>query len=78
MTIVQTSPACQSVLLSEYIAGAQATDRFPETEVQPILLGLFGELAAVMAAVKKHKRERDAFVGFAKPLKRNSVMRFGI
>jgi NTP pyrophosphatase (non-canonical NTP hydrolase) len=64
MTIVQSSRACQCVLLSEYVARAQATDRFPETEVQPILLGLFGEVGSVMAAVKKHKRERDAFVGF--------------
>jgi hypothetical protein len=64
MTTIQASAACQSVLLSEYISGAQATDRFPETELQPILLGLFGEIGSVMAAVKKHKREKDAFVGF--------------
>jgi NTP pyrophosphatase (non-canonical NTP hydrolase) len=64
VTIVQSSPACQPVLMSEYVAGAHATDRFPETEVQSILLGLFGEVGSVMAAVKKHRREKDAFVGF--------------
>ncbi len=64
MTLIPTLPAGQSILLSEYIVGAQATDRFPATEVQPILLGLFGEVGSVMAAVKKHKREKDAFVGF--------------
>jgi NTP pyrophosphatase (non-canonical NTP hydrolase) len=64
MTTIQASATRQSVLLSEYIAGAQATDRFPETELQPMLLGLFGEIGSVMAAVKKHKREKGAFVGF--------------
>src|ERR1700757_2085443 len=39
MTVVQTATTCESILMSEYIAGVQATDRFPETEVQPILLG---------------------------------------
>lgn len=55
---------CQPILLSEYVAGAQATDKFAQTDIQPILLGLFGEIGSVMSAVKKNKREREAFVGY--------------
>jgi NTP pyrophosphatase (non-canonical NTP hydrolase) len=62
-TPVQGEP-CQSILLSDYIKGAEATDRFPKADIQPILLGLFGEVGSVMAAVKKHKREKDAFSGY--------------
>jgi NTP pyrophosphatase (non-canonical NTP hydrolase) len=61
---VQETKACQSILLSDYIAGAEATDRFPKTEFQPILLGLYGEVGSVMSAVKKHKRDKDAFIGY--------------
>lgn len=54
----------QTLLLREYAAATQATDRFRPDEVQPIVLGLFGEVGGVMAAVKKHRREGAAFVGF--------------
>ena len=51
-------------LLDDYVAAAEATDRFPKTDIKPILLGLFGEVGSVMAASKKHKREKDAFIGY--------------
>jgi len=52
------------VLLREYAAGVEPTDRFGKNEVQPIVLGLFGEVGSVMSAVKKHKREGSAFPEF--------------
>ena len=52
------------ILLGDYIAGADATDRFERTELRPILLGLFGEVGSVMAVAKKHKREKDAFISY--------------
>jgi NTP pyrophosphatase (non-canonical NTP hydrolase) len=55
---------CQSILLCDYIKGAEATDRFPKADIQPILLGLYGEVGSVMSAVKKHKRDKDAFIGY--------------
>jgi NTP pyrophosphatase (non-canonical NTP hydrolase) len=55
-----------TILLREYAAGVEATDRFGKDEVQPIVLGLFGEVGSVMSAVKKHKREGSAFLGFRK------------
>lgn len=53
-----------SMLLSEYASGAEFTDRFERSDFQPILLGLFGEVGSVMAAAKKHKREKEAFIGY--------------
>lgn len=53
-----------SILISEYIKGVEATDRFLKADLQPILLGLFGEVGGVMSAAKKHKREKEAFIGY--------------
>jgi len=53
-----------SVMLRDYIERAKATDRFSDNELQPILLGLFGEVGGVMSASKKHKREGEAFIGY--------------
>lgn len=54
----------QTILLREYMDGVQSTDRFRADEIQPIVLGLFGEVGSVMSAVKKHKREGAAFPEF--------------
>ncbi|MET4602079.1 NTP pyrophosphatase (non-canonical NTP hydrolase) [Bradyrhizobium sp. JR4.1] len=54
----------QTFLLREYASGVRSTDRFRSDEIQPIVLGLFGEVGSVMAAVKKHKREGEAFPEF--------------
>ena len=50
--------------IQTYCSDAQATDRFGDEEIQPILLGLFGEVGGVMTAVKKLQREKKAYVGF--------------
>jgi NTP pyrophosphatase (non-canonical NTP hydrolase) len=53
-----------TVLLREFSAGVETTDRLNKEDIHPILLGLFGEVGGVMAAVKKNKREGAAFPGF--------------
>lgn len=58
------SPANTHVLLSEYEQAIAATDRFEDSEVTPILLGLFGEVGSVMSTSKKLHREKAAFTGF--------------
>lgn len=50
--------------IQTYCDEAQATDRFNDDEIQPILLGLFGEVGGVMSAVKKLQREDKAYIGF--------------
>lgn len=54
----------QTFLLRDYAIGVKSTDRFRSDETQPIVLGLFGEVGGVMAAVKKHRREGAAFPEF--------------
>lgn len=52
------------ILMSEYEQAVAPTDRFPDTEVTPILLGLFGEVGSVMSTSKKLHREKSAFAGY--------------
>jgi len=53
-----------TVMIQEYLAMVRATDQFSEADVQPILLGLYGEVGSIMTAVKKLKRETRAYSGF--------------
>jgi NTP pyrophosphatase (non-canonical NTP hydrolase) len=52
------------MLLSDYVSGVAATDKFASEEFEPIKLGLFGEVGSVMAVAKKAKREKEAFGGY--------------
>jgi hypothetical protein len=56
-TLAQCGP-CHSILLTDYIVGAEATDGFSNADLQPILLVFYGEIGSVRSAVKKHKREK--------------------
>lgn len=58
------SPPSTHILLSEYEHAVAPTDRFLDTEVTPILLGLFGEVGSVMSTSKKLHREKSAFAGY--------------
>jgi NTP pyrophosphatase (non-canonical NTP hydrolase) len=42
----------------------EPTDRLAAEDLQPILLGLFGEVGSIMAAAKKFHREKEAFSGY--------------
>jgi NTP pyrophosphatase (non-canonical NTP hydrolase) len=48
-------------LLSQYEQTVATTDRFLDSDVTPILLGLFGEVGSVMSTSKKLHREKGAF-----------------
>jgi NTP pyrophosphatase (non-canonical NTP hydrolase) len=54
----------RSELLSEYMSQVEPTDRLPIDDLQPVLLGLFGEVGSIMAAAKKFHREGEAYVGY--------------
>ena len=53
-----------TISISKYEKIVKKTDQFEFNEIQPILLGLFGEVGSVMSAVKKFKRESKAFSGY--------------
>lgn len=54
----------QSVLLRDYMAQVDPTDKLPEGDLQAVLLGLFGEVGSVMATAKKFHREKEVYVGY--------------
>lgn len=54
----------RSILLADYVELIRATDRLSETDLQPVLLGLYGEVGGIMAAAKKFHREGEAFAGY--------------
>jgi NTP pyrophosphatase (non-canonical NTP hydrolase) len=53
-----------SILLADYMSLVKPTDRFRREDLQPILLGLFGEVGSIMATAKKFHREGEAYVGY--------------
>ena len=54
----------KSIFLSDYMREIESTDKLPTDNLQPVLLGLFGEVGSIMATAKKHHREKGAYVGY--------------
>jgi NTP pyrophosphatase (non-canonical NTP hydrolase) len=55
----------RSILLAEYMSQVEPTDRFSANgDLQPILLGLFGEVGSIMATAKKLHREKEVYSGY--------------
>ena len=54
----------RSILLSDYMSRVVPTDEFPPGDLQPILLGIFGEVGSIMATAKKFHREKEAYAGY--------------
>jgi NTP pyrophosphatase (non-canonical NTP hydrolase) len=54
----------RSVLLTDYMSQIEPTDKLPPDDLQPILLGLFGEVGSIMATAKKFRREGEAYAGY--------------
>ena len=55
-----------SLLLSDYVNEISATDVLDLADIDPILLGLYGEVGGIMSTAKKHIREESAYPGFKK------------
>jgi NTP pyrophosphatase (non-canonical NTP hydrolase) len=53
-----------SILLTDYIGQVEPTDKLPVDDIQPVLLGLFGEVGSIMATAKKLRREGPSFSGY--------------
>jgi NTP pyrophosphatase (non-canonical NTP hydrolase) len=54
----------RSILLTDYMSQVEPTDKMPTDDLQPILLGLFGEVGSIMATAKKFHREKEAYAGY--------------
>jgi len=58
------SPSHSSILLTDYMSQVKPTDVLSRDDLQPILLGLFGEVGSIMATAKKFHREREVYSGY--------------
>lgn len=54
----------RSILLTEYARQVEPTDKLPLDDLQPVLLGLFGEVGSIMATAKKLHREGEAYADY--------------
>ncbi len=54
----------RSILLTDYMSQVAPTDQLQADDLQPVLLGLFGEVGSIMATAKKFHREKEAYVGY--------------
>ena len=54
----------RSILLADYMIQVEPTDRLAASDLQPILLGLFGEVGSIMATSKKLHREKEVYSGY--------------
>ena len=57
-------PSHRSILLTEYMNQVAPTDTLPLDDLQPVLLGLFGEVGSIMSTAKKFRREGEAYAGY--------------
>ncbi len=48
-------------VFSDYTRKIGATDRLPDDDLTPVLMGLFGEVGGILAAIKKHVRDKASY-----------------
>ena len=53
-----------SMLICDYMQQVGSTDRLPEDNLQPVLMGLFGEVGSIMTTAKKYYREKEVYTGY--------------
>ena len=53
-----------TILLRDYIRAIRPTDKLPQDNLHPVLMGLYGEVGSIMTTAKKPYREKAAYVGF--------------
>lgn len=65
---VAKEPLCLSgsIGFSAYDEAIKDTDVLPAGDLNPVLMGLYGEVGGIMSAAKKHVREKLAYPGFKK------------
>ncbi len=52
------------LLLRNYMREIEPTDKLPQDNLHPVLMGLFGEVGSIMATSKKQLREKTAYAGY--------------
>lgn len=57
-----------SVVLRDYMRAVEGTDMLPLADLEPVLMGLYGEVGGIMASAKKYLREGAAYSGHRQAL----------
>lgn len=57
-----------NISISDYEDGLEGTDRLPTKDLNPVLLGIFGEVGSIMSAAKKLHREQEAYTAYSDDL----------
>ena len=52
------------IALGRYLREVEPTDQLPATELNPVLLGLFGEVGGILATLKKRVRDRVSYADY--------------
>lgn len=60
----QVGVSSPPVDLGPYLREIKPTDQLPAGQIQPVLMGLFGEVGGILAILKKHVRERGSYPEF--------------
>ncbi len=50
--------------IQDYVCKVEPTDKLPQEELYPVLMGLFGEVGSLMSTIKKRKREQHVYIGY--------------
>ena len=53
-----------TILLRDYMREIKPIDKLPQDNLEPVLMGLFGEVGSIMATAKKYHREKAAYAGY--------------
>lgn len=56
-----TGVSLLSTTLENYLREIEPTDRLPPDRLEPVLMGLFGEVGGILAALKKRVREPASY-----------------
>ena len=49
------------VALGRYLREVELTDQLPATELNPVLMGLFGEVGGILTTLKKRVRDQESY-----------------
>ena len=52
------------VALGRYLREIELTDQLPVAELNPVLMGLFGEVGGILSALKKHVRDQESYPNY--------------
>ena len=70
----QNKPTSEgTILLRDYMGEIELTDKLPQDDLYPVLMGLYSEVGSIMATAKKRLREDAAYAGYQQAVEEEFV-----